>query len=329
MRGAARPDTDRIRHQHVALRCRASLVQHAVEQEFAAIRGIGSAHHQTVARHAVGQRERAVVIQISRDREGGVGPAGECGQRVADANHSHVQHGTVHLAVAAERGPLRHTDRTRARQLCIGMRRVADHQRARRHVRVARVRLHAIQDQGAGSALRHRAATTDNAAIHERVRAVENQCAVVHHVAGEAAARAAVADLQRAAVDGRTAGMGDRSATADRAAVTERVSAVENQRAVIHDVARQCAARAAVADLQCAGRDGRGAGEAVLPGEQQSPEAPLDQRAGAANGTAQRNGVRLGVDRADAIERHGPRTGERRRGLQCATIEDERAGRTA
>ena len=47
------------------------------------------------------------------------------------------------------------------------------------------------------------------AAVNQSVGAVEDQRGVVDDVASDAAVRAVVADLQRSAVDGRAAGVGD------------------------------------------------------------------------------------------------------------------------
>ena len=84
------------------------------------------------------------------------------------------------------------------------------------------------------------------------VGALEHQCAVVGHVADNAAGRAAGTDLERAVGDDRAAGigvgagefqaagavLGQATGTADESVEDQGVGAVKDQRGVVRDVAR-------------------------------------------------------------------------------------------
>ena len=158
---------------------------------------------------------------------------------------------------------------------------VADLQRAGADRRAAGVGVGAGEDRGAGPDLGERAGAADHAGIGQRVAAVEHQRGVVDDVADDTAGGAAVADLQRPRADRRAAGigvgagedrgsgpgLGERAGAADHAGIGHRVAAVEDERAVVDDVADDAAGGAAIADLQRAGADRRGAGIGVGAGE--------------------------------------------------------------
>src|SRR5207245_11595768 len=64
------------------------------------------------------------------------------------------------------------------------------------------------EDRGPGADLLERTRAGNDAAEGERVRTVDREGAVVYHIAHDRAARAAVAELQRASADGRATGIG-------------------------------------------------------------------------------------------------------------------------
>ena len=163
---------------------------------------------------------------------------------------------------------------------------VADLQRAGRDRRRPGIGIVGGKDRRARSDLIDGAAAADHAVDDHRVGAVEVQDAVVDDVADDAAARAAVAELQRPGADGRATGVGvvplengrprpgllQRAAAADVAGDADGIAAVEDQRAVVDDVAEaERAGRAAVADLKRSGGNRRGTGIRVGAGEMVVP----------------------------------------------------------
>ncbi len=170
------------------------------------------------------------------------------------------------------------------------------------------------QDRRSRTGLRHRSRPADDPGEALDAAAVEDQRAIVGDVADDAAAGAAIAELQRAATDHGAAGVGvgagqdrrsgaslrHRSRPADDAAEVQRIAAVEDQRTVIGDVADDAAAGAAIAELQRAAADHRAARIAVGARQDQRARIGLQQAGRAGN---------LGADidrcaRIDANERH-------------------------
>ncbi len=78
---------------------------------------------------------------------------------------------------------------------------IADLQHARGNRRAAGIGVRPAQDESPGADLRERARSADRAAIYEPVRTVEDECAIVDNIAGDAAHVPAIADLQRACRD--------------------------------------------------------------------------------------------------------------------------------
>ncbi len=146
-------------------------------------------------------------------------------------------------------------------------------------------------------ALGERARAADHAGIGQRVAAVEHQRAVVDDIAGDAAGRAAAADLQRAVADRRAAGidvragedqrarpcLGQRSRAADHTVIGQRVAAVEHQRGIVDDIAGDAPGGAAVADLQRARADRRDPGVGIVACEDERSRSGLGHRAGTAD----------------------------------------------
>ncbi len=164
--------------------------------------------------------------------------------------------------------------------------------------RAAGIGVGAGQDERAGAGLGHRAGAADHAGIGERVAAVEDERAVVDDVAGDAAGGAAVAELQRAGADRRRAGvgvgagqrqragagLGERAGAADHAADRSSASLRLKMTVALSTMLPDDAAgRAAIAELQRAGADRRGAGVGVVGGQRQRAGAALGERAGAAD----------------------------------------------
>ena len=90
------------------------------------------------------------------------------------------------------------------------VRRLRELKRAGADIRAAAVAVGAREGRHARADLAHDAAADDGGGNHQsRIATIEGQCAVVGDGAGaEKAARASVADLQSAAADGRSAGVG-------------------------------------------------------------------------------------------------------------------------
>ena len=118
----------------------------------------------------------------------------------------------------------------------------------------------------------HRARTADDAADRDEVGPVKGKDTVVGDAAGTERARGgAIADAERAAREGRDAGigvgagqtehpcaeLGDGARARDHARERGVVGAIEDQAGVIDDVARQGSRRATGSDLQRAGAEGR------------------------------------------------------------------------
>ena len=146
------------------------------------------------------------------------------------------------------------------------------------------------EGRGAGPGLGERAGAADHAAKGERVAAVEDQRAVVDDVAGDAAGRAAIADLQRAGADRRAAGIGivagQGRACRRRLLVSAPVPLITpakvsaslrlNASAPLSTTLPAIAAGgAAIADLQRAGADRRAAGVGVGAGQRRACRSPV------------------------------------------------------
>ena len=174
---------------------------------------------------------------------------------------------------------------------------------------VAGIAARAVQQQPAGACLDETAGAADRPGIGHVVGPVEDQGAVVEHVALQRTGRASIAQAEGAVADPRSAGiglvggpgqrigaeLGDAAGAADGAGVDQVVAAVEHQRAVVEDVADHAAAGAAIAQLQGAGGDRGAAGIGVVRGQHHGAGAQLLQAAAAADDAVER-------DRVGAVE---------------------------
>ena len=194
-------------------------------------------------------------------------------------------------AGAAELATAQHVDA--ARQAAV------HRQPAGTHRGAASESVGARERQLARACLGQAAGAADDATKGDVVGAVECQRGIVGNVAHDAACRAAIADLQRAGIDRRaagivvvgrqdqraTAGLDDRPDAADDAREGRGVAAVEGQGAAVQDVADDAAAGTAIAKLQGAGRDRGAAGVGVRAGQDERAGAGLGQDAGAGDGS--------------------------------------------
>ena len=213
----------------------------------------------------------------------------------------------------------------------------ADLQRAGIDRRAPGVRVRCVEDHRTGTFLPERtraadhtgerrvaragineiAATGDATAHGHRIAAVDRQGRVVHHIAGDAARRAARADLQRAGVDRRAAGVGigagqDRRAAAlldnvtrstDHPGHRDGVAAVERHRGVVDDITCNASGSSARTQLKHAGVDGCAAGVGVGASQRRRALADVCYRAAAADHPRERRGVA-------AVETDGARIGD-------------------
>ncbi|WP_341649143.1 hypothetical protein [Thauera humireducens] len=192
----------------------------------------------------------------------------------------------------------------------------------------------------------HAAAAADRIGNGDDIRAIEGERAVVAHHHHQCTAGAAVADLQRrAAVDGGTATIGvgtdqrhhagssgdQRTAAVDRIGNGDGIRAIEGERAVVgHRTAAQCAAGAAVADLQRGGAVDGGGTAMAGTGDNGRAGAAERQMAATGESAGEDVGVPPVVDGATAgAHRDRTGTGEVRGRQQRAPVQGERApGRT-
>ncbi|KAK6023472.1 transporter, major facilitator family protein, partial [Ostertagia ostertagi] len=182
----------------------------------------------------------------------------------------------------------------------------------------AAVGVGAGQREGVAALLVQRTGAADGVGDGDGVAAVDDQRAVVGDGArAQRAGGAAIADAERAGIDGGGAAVGvgagqrgraggllhqvavpamtaaTRAGAADGVGHRDGVAAVDDQRAVVGDGARtQRAGGAAVADAQrAAGGDGGGAAVGVGTRQREGVGALLVQRAGAADGIGDGDGV--------------------------------------
>ncbi|KAG1457070.1 hypothetical protein G6F57_014968 [Rhizopus arrhizus] len=190
------------------------------------------------------------------------------------------------------------------------------------------------EGDGAAAGLGQAAAAADGAADGGVAADVEYQAAIVDDVAGDRAASASVANLQRAArvdrgpagiavVAGQghraAAGLGQAAAAADGTADCGVSTHVEHQAAVVGDAAADRSGGAAIAHLQRAtGVDGGRDGIGVVAGQGQRAAARLGQATAAADSAAQQ-GVACNVGDQCAIV--GDITGDRTAGTAVADLQ--------
>ena len=152
--------------------------------------------------------QQAAIVEGSVDREGAVGAAGKDWQGVGDRDRALVGDHAGNAAVAAERRAGDDINGTAAGQRRTGMGRIADRERSGQHGGAAGIGIVGGEDCGAGSDLCHGAGTGDDTAEGHGVGAVESEHTIVEHVAHNAAAGAAVAEMQGAGRDRRAAAVG-------------------------------------------------------------------------------------------------------------------------
>ena len=281
-------------------------------------------------------RCRAAGIGIVGGEHGGAGA--DLGQGPGSRDQAGEGHGVG--AVEGELAVVEHIAQNAA-----GVAAVAELQGAGRDRRTAGVCVVGGEHGGAGTDLSDASGAEDRAAEARRLGAFEGQPALVEHIAHNAAAGAAIAELQGAVRDGRAAiirivagehgGAGavlpDVTAPGNDAGQDERIGAVEAEQAVVDHVADDAAAGAAIAENYLSARNRGAAGIAAGTRQNQDPEAGCGEPAGTiAVGDRSRKRQRISrcVDGAAGCV-HEERVGERQvvaDGLEGAAIEDAGTG---
>ena len=192
---------------------------------------------------------------------------------------------------------------------------VSDLERAALDRRRSGVAVRTGQDGRAAAALHERASPADRAAERHGVRPIEDQKRFVADVAAQAAARAAIAHLQRSRSDRRAAAVGvgprqhrrpradllERTGAADASAQLQQAVAIDDEAAVVDDRTRaERAGQAAVSNLQRRSLDRRAARISVVAREDERARTNLSQEAAAGDVVADRDHV-TPVERQDTV----------------------------